>query len=427
MTFILALTLCGLAAALREQPVRTHTEVEHCSCGQPVYSGLCWDKPPAPTPCCLLWATECPATSPIVKSELGKTCNFHNLHFIHAASVLQKCQQVECLSVYNALQSTRDLQRQQKPFNFDLVRGGSNKGKWFTKCACGKFNEATQQCQVKGKSKEKPCCSDLNDCSESDDWPVLVKKKADAANFLQSQNNALTALSKECHANCLLRYEELCFEDLKEVVTEEGMTRQAVFVAKTQQLGQLPDAYDKAYLTHTDSVDKMKKKEGMEREERIYEKSRKQQVDLVDLSTWDRNFGSESPPLSASCCKCQKTLSKIGAARVTSFCTSSTCPDDCQIAFPGFCSKSPKNCLSPEAAWCSQQICTGVKNVLLQVQRRVQWHYQDVVQQCSCCYCNLQVLKPGSLHVLQGEGMPKAFFLVAAENQVHSRGKIQTH
>lgn len=282
---------------------------------------------------------------------LDVECNFQPFQrgmYADPYQLESKCQQVECRSIYTAFERLKKefRVRQQQRFNFGLITGYSNKGsmKWFKKCACGEFNAATQQCKVKGKSKEKPCCSSASDCEASDPWPVFYTEKVNSMNFMNAEGKAVQGLYQECIGNCHLRYRELCLEDLKEMVPVQGksITRQQAFVLKTQTAGERPDAYDPKYMEHAASIDRMQQKDKEERIGRLYEKSQKDPVELTDLSTWDPEFNTQSQQV--SCCKCQKAMSTIGTAKVASFCEAATCPSSCQTAWAGFCSKSPKTC-----------------------------------------------------------------------------------
>ena len=344
---IVYLALCGLAAALRERAADT----PRCSCGQPIFSGLCYEaKDGSQTPCCGNWASECPATSPLMTRGLDVECNFQPFQrgLFDPYQLESKCQKVECRSVYTALERIKQHYQdfRQKRFNFGLVSGYSNKGnmKWFKKCACGEFNAASQQCKVKGKSKEKPCCTSLSDCEASDAWPVFYQENVAAQNFRNAEGQAVQGLYQECIGNCHLRYRELCMEDLKEIVPVEGksITRQQAFVLKTQTAGQRPDAYDPKYMEHAASLDRMQQKEKEERVVRLYAKSQKEPVELTDLSAWDPEFNTQSQQV--SCCKCQKAMPTIGAAKVASFCEAAICPSSCQTAWAGFCSKRVTTC-----------------------------------------------------------------------------------
>lgn len=282
---------------------------------------------------------------------LDVECNFQPFQrgmYADPYQLESKCQKVECRSIYTAFERLKKefRVRQQQRFNFGLISGYSNKGsmKWFKKCACGEFNAATQQCKVKGKSKEKPCCSSASDCEASDPWPVFYTEKVNSVNFMNAEGKAVQGLYQECIGNCHLRYRELCLEDLKEMVPVQGksITRQQAFVLKTQTAGQRPDAYDRSYMEHAASIDRMQQEDKEERIVRLYEKSQKDPVELTDLSTWDPEFNTQSQQV--SCCKCQKAMSTIGTAKVASFCEAATCPSSCQTAWAGFCSKSPKTC-----------------------------------------------------------------------------------
>jgi len=289
MIFISYLALCGLAAALREQVGRSPSDCDF----NPHRRGLGLDA-----------------------------------HF----QLEQKCQMVECAGIHKAWAKIRQDRQGLNVFNFALVTGQSNAGKWFKKkCACGDFQEASQQCNVKTKkgmsTNTKPCCSKLDDCNPSDEWPAIYWE---AARFRREQTQAIKGLYDTCMASCDLRYRKLCMQDLE--------SHKEAFDAQSKLLGPPPSAYDRKYLEWADRLDKLKEQEKVKRMERIWAIAQKEKKELYDISSWTGKFqrGSTSMP----CCNCLTSSAATGDAHFSSFCTASACPTHCKTAlWAGFCGR----------------------------------------------------------------------------------------
>eukprot|EP00438_Fugacium_kawagutii_P001671 Skav205382 [mRNA] locus=scaffold277:137658:138674:+ [translate_table: standard] len=328
------LSIASLAAALRED---SHdfgaVQPAECSCGVE-YDGKCnedWSDQSKARPCCPFFATQCDPSSPLGKKYFQSECTFDKPHqyglFQDQWQMDQKCQEVECSNVHQAIATSlsmtqqhehKEVQRSQKAR--PKMTGKSNNGR-FRKCACGKFNPETSLCAVEGKSKERKCCTLLDDCPSTSDLFMQVKQdEKETKEFfgekarLHRQLNVMRALYQECDQNCKLRYYEKCMEDLKEKV--DGMSRQEAYLRKAH----------KEHLGQSDW-----KEQKIQRVERLFAKAKADPVQLIDLSTWDGR-SAEAP-----CCKCAKVFETV---KKVDFCLSSTCPENCEEMEASFCGKA---------------------------------------------------------------------------------------
>lgn len=324
ISVISILLSAGLAAALREHShnlaSKDHAE---CSCGFE-HMGKCnddWSDPTKATDCCPFFATQCDPSSIRGQQGFQAECNFKPFQrglYPDEFQIEQKCQEVECSNVYQAIQTSLDMVRQHEELLSKRSKqarhqftGKSNNGR-FRKCACGKFNTETFLCGVEGKSKEKKCCTKLDDCPSTSELFMQVKqdeKETKEAYVerarLHTQLNAMRSLYEECGQNCKVKYYENCMEDLKEKV--DGVSRQEAFVKKWQ----------KEHLSQSDW-----EKQKVQRVERLFAKAKANPVQLTDLSTWDGRSAK------APCCKCAKKV--FQAVKKVDFCLDSTCPENCE-------------------------------------------------------------------------------------------------
>ena len=364
--FGLAVRRSGQETAHFEPLKRCSAEAEAqcCSCGGQV-GGACVQETggvnPATgqsqyifKPCCHEWASECSPTDGLWQQGFRFECDFRPYQrglYPDEYEVEGKCKKAECSSVYAALDKTMSELRSHNQFWFKtgLATGYSN-SKWNNKCACGEFNEATRQCATTGrwgKSKEKPCCTNLQDCKPLDPWPTRFDKEFQNEEALKQKATTLQGLSAECLQSCNLKYQELCLADLKEKVPGSKVSRQEAFRLEVEKLGPRPGDYDRKVMDYELNIEKKMQAEKEERVRRIHKKiSEGPILELIDLSSWD---GSLETGSSGACCKCRKAHPfgdiPLGAS-ITHFCSASTCSNvpDCESIDNSFCGKNAKSC-----------------------------------------------------------------------------------
>lgn len=288
--------------------------------------------------CCAAWASDCKATDPLFRRGLDRECTFDAPHkfglYADEYEVAQKCQKSECSTVFAA----KALAAKEVQLVRSLVSGSSN-GKWFKKCGCGTFNEESHYCKM--GTKEKPCCSNLQDCKSTDPWPQKYRN-------VLSQEGIMKGLSQKCIQSCKAKYVELCIGDMRETVPGR-LTRLEAFQLQVQnelqaEVGNRPGDNDRSFTGYQSLIDAKYAKERKNRFERIYLGIQKAPVSqLVDLSSWD-----PTNQVHVQCCMCTRSHPfgdiSMGAS-VTEFCTGSTCAKNgCEETNSNFCSKKPKSC-----------------------------------------------------------------------------------